>query len=126
MSSATQLRAITLKLRDYFNKVSLNLTSTGNALPSFEDYVADLIYDNIQTDAVQGSLRAASFSNGALADTVHLTAAIIREFGMRAKTRAMYYDDAESESGTMADYFDLLYGQYLNYYRGTSPEQGAD
>lgn len=126
MASADQLRVITSTLHNYFNELSLNLLSTGNLLPSFEDFVAALAYDVIQTDAVQGSLRSASYSTGALSDSVHLVAAVIREFGMRSKLKAQYFEDAEFDADTIVGYIDALFGQYLNYYRGTSPEQGTD
>jgi hypothetical protein len=123
MSSFTELKTITQTLRDYFDEVTKNLVSVGNALPSFEDFEAPLAYDMILTEAQQSSDRAASYSVGALVDSVYFTAAVLREFGMRTKTKAQYYQDADIDSGLTVDYIDGLYGRYLNYYRGTSPEQ---
>lgn len=123
MSSVDQLEVITDKLIEYFDKVSLNLDSIANALPSFEDYIAFIVYDQILTDAVQGSDRAAAFSTGALVDTVHLATAIEREFDMRGKTKAEYFEDGIEDASNTADYARFLFGKYLNYYRGTSPEQ---
>lgn len=124
MSSITELRNITQQLSDYFSKLSLNLVNTANALPSFEDYSDLLVYDALYADAVFGTTRAASFTVGALADTVHQVIAVNREFAMRAKGKAFYFVDAQTDSGNDASAYDDMYGRYLNYMRGTSPEQG--
>lgn len=109
----------------YFNAVSLNLTSTANALPSFEDSVDSLLYDEILNEAILGANRAASYSTGALTDTVHQIIAINREFDMRTQTKASYITAAINDSGTDAVNYQDLYGRYFNYFRGTSPEQGS-
>jgi hypothetical protein len=123
MSSATELKAITDALGDYFDQVNANLGATSNPLPSFEDFAEDLTFDSILTDAQQSADRSASYSVGALADMVYLTSAITREFGMRSNNKSQYYLDAQDESLFVIDYLEGLYGQYLNYFRGTSPEQ---
>lgn len=123
MPAATELKAIRDSLSDYFTKLSDNLTSTANPLPSFEDYIASLVFDATLTDATQGAIRAASYSTGALVDAVHLFTAIQREFAMREQTKSDYFIAAIDDTDKVVGYFDDLYGKYLNYYRGTSPEQ---
>jgi hypothetical protein len=126
MSVATQLKNITDKLQGYFSALSLNLTSTANALPSFEDYVSLLDYDEIYTQAVDGAERAANYATGALSDTVHQVIAINREFDIRSKTKSQYFSDGIVDSATDAANYQDMYGRYTNYYRGTAPEQMRD
>ena len=126
MSSVDELHIITTKLAEYFTNISLNLDSTANSLPSFEDYIDFIIYDSILTDAQQGSDRAASFSTGALVDTVHLAAGLEREFEIRTKSKGDYFLEGEEDTDNAAIYIAELYGKYLNYYRGTSPEQAKE
>lgn len=125
-SSTDELTTITDQLSDYFSKLSLNYANPANPLPSFEDYAEFIVYDSILTDALSGVDRAASYSNGALIDTAHLASAIIREFNMRTKGKVAYFADAEDDAAKVTDYMNVVYGKYLNYYRGTSPEQGKE
>lgn len=125
MSAATQLKTFATTLAAYFKAISLNLTSTANALPSFEDSVNLLLYDEVFNAAILGANRAASYSTGALTDTVHQIIAINREFDMRTQTKAAYMAAAINDSGTDAVNYQDLYGRYFNYFRGTSPEQGS-
>jgi hypothetical protein len=125
MSAATQLKNLSVKMAAYFNAVSLNLTNTANALPSFEDSAGSLDYDEILNEAILGANRAASYSTGALTDTVHQIIAITREFDMRTQTKAAYITAAINDSGTDAVNYQDLYGRYVNYFRGTAPEQGS-
>lgn len=126
MSSIDELRTLKDKLQDYFDKLSLNLSNTSNPLPSFEDYIAFLTYDALLTDAISGSDRAASYSNGALTDTAHMVAAISREFAMRTKSKASYFTDGEDDSSRVSTFMDTMFGRYYNYIRGTSPEQSRE
>lgn len=124
MSAASQLKNIATVMAAYYNALSADLTSPG-ATPSFEDSVALLLYDEIYTEALLGSNRAASYSTGALTDTVHQVIAINREFDMRSQTKASYISAGVSDSGTDAANYQDLYGRYVNYFRGTAPEQGS-
>lgn len=123
MSAATELKAIKNQLADYFNKLSLNLDSPVSGLPSFEDYIAAIVYDATYTDALQGENRASSYSTAALVDAVHLFAAINREFSMRRQIKSDYFTASVDDTDKIVAYIETLYGKYLNYYRGTSPEQ---
>lgn len=126
MSSATELKNFRDQLKDYFDKLALNISSAANPLPSFEDYDELLTFDSIITDAIQGSDGAASYSVAALVDTTHLLAAIEREFIMRRNTKANYFEMAVEDSEKITGYVETLYGRYLNYFRGTSPEQQSE
>jgi hypothetical protein len=42
---------------------------------------------------------------------------------MRGSTKANYFSDSIDDTDNLISYLDGLYGKYLNYYRGTSPEQ---
>jgi len=119
-----QLKMITDGMNSYFTQLAAFFTSAGNPVPSFEDFYSLLVYDVVYTDAVNGADKAPSFVGGALADLVHQTMAIKREFDMRAKIKSDYYADAIAETGTTADYYTALYGLYRNYIRGAAPEQG--
>jgi hypothetical protein len=123
MTSVEELKQISDKLTDYFDKLGLNFENTSNALPSFEDYVASLVYNEILTKALEGADRVASYSIGSLVDTAHLVAAISREFDMRSSTKANYFSVSVDDMDNLTGYLNGLYGRYLNYYRGTSPEQ---
>lgn len=126
MSSFTELDTLEEKLVDYFDKVLANVSDPTKALPSFEDYVLDLSYDVLLTEAQAGAQRAASYSTGALVDTVHLIAAIIREFNMRTKTKAQYFLDAEDDNARVIDFIEFLHAKYKNYLRGAAPEQAKE
>lgn len=126
MSSFDELDTLEEKLVDYFDKVAANLASPAVALPSFEDYITDLSYDVLLTEAQAGAVRAANFSTGALVDTVHLIAAIQREFNMRSKGRIQYYADGEDDTSRTVNFIETLHAKYRNYLRGAAPEQAKE
>jgi hypothetical protein len=123
MTAVEELKQIRDQLTDYFTKLGLNFDNAASPLPSFEDYVAQLVYDQILTKATEGADRVASYSTGSLVDTAHFVSAIQREFDMRGSTKANYFSDSIDDTDNLISYLDGLYGKYLNYYRGTSPEQ---
>jgi len=126
MTAAEELKAIRDTLSDYFDALSENLSDPTEELPSFEDYVVDLVYDSILTAATEGADRAASYTTGSLVDTSHVVFAILREFSMRQKTKADYIEQAADEAETIVDVLEIMYAKYINYYRGTSPEQARE
>jgi len=85
MSANSQLKVIATTMADYYDALSANLADPNSALPSFEDAVGLLEYDEIYVQALDGTDRAANYATGALSDTVHQVIAINREFDMRAK-----------------------------------------
>lgn len=117
-----QLKSITTNLNGYFAAVALFIANPASAVPSFEDY-SDMSFDAILTDAIQAFDTAPSYALGATVDLCHIAMAINREFGMRAKTKAAYFLDAQVDANTSADLFIDLYARYLNYFRGTSQEE---
>ena len=123
MSSMQQLTEITDAMREYFDALAQYFVSAGNPCPSFEDFVERLSYTDILTDAISGQDRAANFVTGALSDTVHKVMAVSREFGMRGKLKSTYYSDAEVDTTLDSETYADLYARYLNYYRGSAPEQ---
>lgn len=126
MSSSSELKTLTNQLVTYFSLINAYLSNPSNVLPSFEDYNELLVFDEILTDAQQGLDRTASYSTGAIADTAHKVMAIRREFEMRAKPKILYYEDAEAEALNRSVSYQDMYGRYLNYFRGTSPDQAGD
>jgi hypothetical protein len=125
MTVSAQLKNIAVTLANYFDALSVNLATPASSMPSFEDYVSLLDYSDIYVEALSGIDRAASYSTGALTDTVHQVIAINREFDMRAKTPAQYFADASVDAATDAQNYQDMYGRYFNYFRGTSPEQAV-
>jgi hypothetical protein len=82
MTAVEELKQIRDKLTDYFTKLGLNFANAASPLPSFEDYVAQLVYDQILTKGTEGADRVASYSTGSLVDTAHFVSAIQREFSI--------------------------------------------
>lgn len=123
MTSLAELDNNKTQLNIYFNALSLNLTSTSNLLPSFEDYNTLFATDSMMTDAMDGIGRGASYAIGALVDHIHLIAAIQREFNMRVKTRDLYFVDGQDDVNKMLDYVDFMHGSYRSYMSGKSQEQ---
>jgi hypothetical protein len=123
MSSATQLQDISTQLTEYYTQVQTFLSTPASAVPSFEDYVELLKYEDILTEAVAGRNLSASFATGALMDIVHFVLAIKREFAMRASTKSDYYGDSELDLQATLTGLQAWYGKYYNYLRATSPLQ---
>lgn len=123
MASHDELQTLCTSLSDYFDAVAAFVTLASNTCPSFEDFADTLIVDSILTEAVQNEKGSANYSSGAKVDIVHLIAAITREYAIRSRMKANYYADAPEEIGLSAESYRVMYGKYLNYFRGTSPEQ---
>lgn len=121
-TSVDQLKTISLSLSDYYGKVS-SFASSGLTPPAFEDYIAFIDYPNILDDAVKGAERSSSYSNGALADTVHQAMSVNREFAIRTKTKAQYYADAVVDSARDSDFYKTNRAVLGNMFRATSPDQ---
>lgn len=126
MNSLAELTNTQTQLNAYFKALSLNLTSTANPLPSFEDYNQLLVSDSTMVAAQAGASQGASYAIGALVDHAHLLAAIDREFNMRAKPRALYFVDGHDDIIKLLDYISFMRGSYYNYIRGKSLEQGTE
>jgi hypothetical protein len=123
MASVDQLADIRDQLSDYYSQVSAFLSNASNTVPSFEDYVNLLKYEDILTDALGNKNSSASFTTGALMDTVHFVLAIKREFAMRASTKSTYYVNSTQDIDNNILQLESWYGEYFNYMRGTSPLQ---
>lgn len=123
MSSVTELDTLAGNLEDYFDLLQTNLETPSQPLPSFEDYIGNLIYDDLLTDAQAGSVRGPSFSIGAAVDAAHLVAAIQREFAMRSKSKIAYFADGQDDVGKLLDYIDYMHGSYTGYMNGITPQQ---
>jgi hypothetical protein len=123
MSSSQELTDIIASLSEYFSLIQANLDDATEPLPSYEDYVEDLVYNDLLTDALVGVTKGASYATGAIVDTIHLANAIEREFAMRGKLRIQYYSDAEQDVGKVSDYLNFMEGSYMSYIRGTSTDQ---
>lgn len=126
MSSFTELATFETQLTAYFNLLGANLLTPSSPLPSFEDYSAALTYDVLLTEAQAGADRAASRSTGALVDSVHMIAAIQREFNMRTKTKVQYFLDAGEDVSNVVDFVDFIQAKYRGYMKGTTPEQSRE
>lgn len=126
MSSFSELATLETQLTTYFTALSANFANPALAMPSFEDYIGALGYNVLLTEAQAGAQRAASYSTGALVDTVHMIAAIQREFNMRVKTKAQYFLNANEDTNKVVDFVEFMSAKYSNYMRGTTPEQSKE
>jgi len=126
MSSFNELDVFDTQLTNYFTALATNFGNPASTLPSFEDYSTTLSYDVLLTEAQAGAIRAASYSTGALVDSVHMIAAIQREFNMRTKTKAQYFLDAQDDMNRVVDFIGFMRHKYSNYMRGTTPEQSKE
>jgi hypothetical protein len=123
MSSALQLNDLATQLGTYNTQVQAFLTNPATAVPSFEDFIELLKYEDILTDALNDTTASANFTTGALVDTVQFVLGIIREFSMRSATKSAYYGDAIDDLGDKIASLEAWYGEYYNYFRGSSPIQ---
>ena len=46
--------------------------------------------------------------------------AIQREFNMRQKSKAQYYNDAQNDMSQDSGYYNSLFAKYFSLYRGSS------
>ncbi len=123
MSSFTELDAFTDNLTEYLDLLSENYNDPTQTLPMFEDYIGNLNFDVLITEAQLGANGTANYTTGALVDTVHFIAAVLREFNLRSKSKGQYFVDGQDDIDRTADFLDYMNGLYTNFFKGKSPIQ---
>lgn len=107
MASSDQFQTFTDGMKGYFNDLNGHLSSGGD-MPMFMDVVKDFDYSDILNDSISVSKKSVTPIAGAMVDSVHNISAVIREYGIRTKTRYDYFTDAIADTEAEANYYDSL------------------
>jgi hypothetical protein len=107
LSAQGQAQVIYKQLGQYFTDMNTYLLN-GGSCPDFSTYITTLDYSalGVMTDQLQGS--SANYANGATIESAHHIMAVLREYGIRTKNKASYYQDATGESSTESQYYGAL------------------
>lgn len=87
---------------EYFSGVYQAL-STGGAPPEFSDFMAKLDFSELHRLSIVGQAGNGNYPGAAAVENIHQMAAVQREYGLLAKGKVQYYEDARQESRTESD-----------------------
>lgn len=103
-SSIGQSNTIHAALSKFYSDIAAAITS-GGEFPKISDIASELDYSELHRLAVEMQSQAISFGEGAAVETTHLALAVLREYGMRVKSKSEYYIDGVVDSKTESDYY---------------------
>jgi hypothetical protein len=86
--------------------------------PSVSDIATKFDTSQLNTYANAMKNMPANFMTGSAVETVHLAAAVMREYGMRVKGKADYYLDNASHTAQESDYYDSLKSMHTGALNG--------
>jgi hypothetical protein len=101
----------------FFSQVNAYLAG-GSTCPDFSDLAGTLDYSVLHTSAVSDQSNNANYPAAAAVENTHHIAAVLREFGMRTKTKANYYTDGQSDSLNESNYYTAMTSYYGNMLQG--------
>lgn len=101
----------------YFSAMNQYLQN-GGTCPDFSDSIGSLDYSVLHTSAVADQSNNANYPAAAAVENVHHMAAVLREYGMRTKSKANYYNDGQSDSLNESNYYATMKTYYSNMLQG--------
>ena len=102
----------------FFSDLEAYLLGSSTTCPEFSDYVSNLDYSELHRVALTGQIGSASYPGAAAVENVHHMTAINREYGIRQKSKADYYDDGQTDSGNESDFYATMKSYYVNMLQG--------
>lgn len=120
-SAVGQVQAANNTFSEFFAAVAAYL-SDGGVCPEFSDSVASLDYSELLRTAKMGQTGSANYPGAAAVENVHQIAAVVREYGLRSKGKAQYYDDGQSDAANESDFYDSMSSFYSSMLQGVYAE----
>lgn len=121
-TSTGQLQAFCDSMKDYHSALNANLKDPTSELPMFMDSIPNVNNYQLITDANAQQSSGVSPTIGALVDAAHGAGAVQREYGMRIKTKADYFNDAIGDTDSDSNFYDAYKASYNSLISGTSPD----
>lgn len=121
MTISNQTSSAMSGISTYFSGMSSYL-SNGGTMPDLGSLLSSLDYSELYNAAFLNQKGGSSYPNGTLIETVHHIVALQREYGMRTKSKADIYSDAQTDMDTESQYFDSLSSQYTYNVAGLSSD----
>lgn len=103
-SMVGQSQTIYDTLSTFFRSTSDTIVS-GGTFPVISDVATGLQFTELLRLATQASSSTPSFRTGSAVETIHLASAILREYGLRVKSKSEYYSDGVSDHKNESDYY---------------------
>jgi hypothetical protein len=101
----------------YFSNLYQYLTS-GGTCPEFSDSVGGLDYSELHRIAAQGATMSPNYPNAASVENVHHIAAVMREYGIRTKSKNQYYSDGQSDTQNESTFYSSMKTFYSGMLQG--------
>ena len=123
-SAVGQAQTIYNSLAQYFSDMT-NYYLNGGACPDFTTYVSSVDYSELhRLTSVQQS-GSANYPNGAAIESIHHISSVLREFGLRTKSKSDYYGDGQAEATSESNYYSTLKTSMVSTLSGiTNPNGG--
>lgn len=123
-SAVGQTQTIYSSLASYFSDMTKYL-SNGGSCPDFNTYVTGIDYSELHRLTALAQEGSSNYPNGSAIETIHHATGILREFGLRTKSKADYYADAAGEATDESNYYSTTKVSHVNSISGIPPVGGS-
>jgi len=110
--ASDQTAVVYQSLSDFYKEVGLAIANC-TTVPTIGSIASSLKFADLETMSAVNSKTTPTFSVGSAVETTHLAASVLREYGMRVKSKGEYYSDGIAGSATESDYFDKM--KYMHH-----------
>lgn len=88
-----------------FYTLTAGAVQNGGSFPKVSDIASSLEYTELHRYAYNNSDSSANFMTGSAVETVHLAASVLREYGMRIRSKSEYYAEGFDDHSRESDYY---------------------
>ncbi len=122
-TSVGQVQAYFQAMSDYYDKTGNYYGTPTGAAPLFMELLSKISFTQVVTESNQIASSSPSMISGALIESANSMFATLREASLRAKTRADFWAEAETDTSLDSQFYSEQSQMMAAYIRGKNPSQ---